>query len=88
MDDRNLQKILQPIPRYHSRHGRDRAVENGAGAGISFRDNKKVSAHAVETIKWATSTGLISGKSNSKLDSRGYVTRAEFAAVLERFSNM
>lgn len=54
----------------------------------SFRDNKKVSAYAVETMKWAASTGLINGKNNSRLDSRGYVTRAEFAAVLERFANM
>ena len=54
----------------------------------SFRDNKKVSAYATETMKWAASTGLIIGKNNSKLDSRGYVTRAEFAAVLERFANM
>ena len=49
-----------------------------------FTDNGTVSNWAKDAIEWAVSTGLLQG-SDGKLDPTGTATRAQVAAVLQRY---
>ena len=50
-----------------------------------FIDGGSTSDWAVEAMQWAVGSGLIRGKGNNLLDPTGPATRAEVAAILERF---
>ena len=56
-----------------------------------FTDAASVSNWAVEYMQWATAVKMISGKPNGdgsfRLDPKGEATRAECAAMLQRFAN-
>ena len=39
-------------------------------------------------MAWAVENGLIQGRGNDDLDPRANITRAEVAAVLDRFSKL
>lgn len=49
----------------------------------SFPDTGKVSAYAVEAMKWATSHGIINGK-DGRLDPKGNATRAQVATIFHK----
>lgn len=51
----------------------------------AFTDHKSISSWAQESMKWAVGMGLITGKTNNILDPQHEATRAEIAAVLQRF---
>lgn len=51
-----------------------------------FADVNAVSGWARESVSWAVGSGLISGKDDNILDPLGRTTRAESAAILQRFS--
>jgi hypothetical protein len=54
----------------------------------TFTDAKDVSAWAEEPLSWAAGAGLITGRANAvgaELAPKGTATRAEVAAILERF---
>lgn len=53
-----------------------------------FSDSDKVSPWANEAMSWAVGVKLISGKGNGILHPNGNATRAENAAILQRFINM
>ena len=56
------------------------------GADLSaFRDAADISAYAADAMAWAKAEGLINGVGNSRLNPRGNATRAEVAAILQRF---
>ena len=55
-----------------------------AGDVGAFSDADKVSGWAEEDMRWAVGTGLINGRGES-IDPLGLATRAETAAVLQRF---
>lgn len=50
-----------------------------------FSDQALVSDWAADAMKWAVGSGFISGKTASVLDPSGPATRAEAAAVLQKF---
>lgn len=52
-----------------------------------FEDAKDVSSWALKAVKWANANGIINGKSATKLDPKGYATRAEVAAMIMNFNN-
>lgn len=52
---------------------------------LSYNDAKSISSYAIPAIQWACGAGVVTGKSGSKLDPKGYATRAEVAAMLMRF---
>ncbi|MDR1574178.1 MAG: S-layer homology domain-containing protein [Clostridiales Family XIII bacterium] len=61
-------------------------IDTSGAAGISgFADDASVSPWASDALAWAVSEGLISGKPGGLLDPKGKATRAEVAAILERF---
>ncbi len=58
---------------------------NKKGELTRFADSGQITGWARSNMEWAIGYGLISGKDNDHLDSRGNVTRAEAAAILQRF---
>lgn len=59
---------------------------SGKGDLTKFTDGNKVSAWAADAMSWAISVGLISGRGNGRLDPGGKATRAENAAIIQRFA--
>lgn len=53
--------------------------------GLSYADAGAVSSWAVEAMTWCVKEGILTGKPGNLLDPQGSATRAEVAAVLERF---
>ena len=51
----------------------------------SYNDAASVSSWAVETVQWAVAEGLISGMPGNLLEPQGSATRAQVAAILQRF---
>ncbi|WP_162613988.1 S-layer homology domain-containing protein [Flavonifractor sp. An10] len=68
--------------RYAKYKGYDTAV---TGSLDRFTDKGDISAWAKDAVAWAVGYGLIGGKDNNMLDPQGEATRAEFAAMLQRF---
>lgn len=58
---------------------------SGAKSLDGYTDAQSVSSYAVPALQWANAAGIVTGKSGSKLDPKGYATRAEVAAMLMRF---
>ncbi len=54
-------------------------------ADIDFKDAEDISEYAKDAIIWATQNSLITGKGLNKLDPKGLATRAECAAIIQRF---
>ncbi len=62
----------------------DRAIESGSNLA-DFKDAGTVSSWARNAMRWAVSSGIITGKPGKLLDPQGTATRAEIAAMLRRF---
>ena len=60
---------------------------SGAADLNGFADMGKISVYAVDNIKWAKAAGLINGRTKTALAPQGYTTRAEAAAMIQRFLN-
>lgn len=59
-----------------------------AGADLSgFPDEGQISSWAREAMSWAVGAKLIQGRDTGALDPTGTATRAEVAAILQRFSS-
>ena len=50
-----------------------------------FTDRGKIRAYALEAMSWANAEGMITGKGKGILDPGGPATRAQVAAILQRF---
>ena len=62
------------------------AVDGGNGSLDGFRDVSAVSGYAVQAMGWAVDRGLISGVGDQRLSPGGSATRAQVAAILQRFA--
>ena len=56
-----------------------------AGSLSAFGDAENVSSWAVQAMVWATENGLINGVGGDLLNPQGQATRAQVAAMLQRF---
>ena len=52
---------------------------------LHFADSSEISEYAVSAMNWAVGTGLMKGKSDTTLNPLDNATRAEIAAILQRF---
>ena len=52
-----------------------------------FKDNKDVDRYALKRMQWAVRTGIITGNDDGTLNPRGTATRAEDAAILQKYNN-
>ena len=57
-----------------------------AGSGLSaYADASRISAYAVEAMRWANAEGLITGVTDTALEPQDSATRAQVATILMRF---
>lgn len=70
------------INRYASYKGMNTSA---TGNLLKFADQTQIAAWAKENVSWAVGAGILSGKDNNLLDPQGKTTRAEAAAILQRF---
>ena len=57
-----------------------------SGISIPFTDVKNGQWYT-DAVKWAYSKGIVTGKSSTYFHTNGNITRAEFATILNRYSN-
>lgn len=55
------------------------------GTLTGFADSDAANGYALDALRWAVEQGIIKGKGNGILDPGGRATRAEVAAMLQRF---
>ncbi len=55
------------------------------GSLSEFSDREQASGYAERALCWAAETGVLSGKGNGTLDPKGRCTRAEAAAMIQRY---
>lgn len=67
------------------RYAGAQAGEGAEDALAAFTDGGAVSSYAVPAMGWAVENGLLSGVGSSTLAPRGVATRAQVAAILQRF---
>ena len=56
-----------------------------SAALTAYKDGASVSAYAVDAMVWAVQNGILTGKTAKTLDPQAGATRAEVAAILQRF---
>lgn len=52
---------------------------------LHFTDTSEISEYAVSAMNWAVGKGLMKGKSTTTINPKDIATRAEIAAILQRF---
>lgn len=65
-----------------------KADVSAAGELGAFPDGGRISDWAREAMSWAVGAGLLHGRDSGHLDPNGTATRAEVAAILQRFSGL
>ena len=50
-----------------------------------FNDMSEISDYALEAMQWANAAGIVNSTSDTTLDPKGSATRAQMAAMLQRF---
>lgn len=58
------------------------------GSLAAFKDADSVSDYAKTAVKWAVEKGIITGKGGGMLDPKSDATRAEMAAMLQRYCQL
>ena len=67
-------------------YARWKGQEVSARADLShYSDADRIGSWASDTMRWAVACGLISGMTNDTLQPQGAATRAQLAAILQRF---
>ena len=79
------EQIASIIYRYAKYKGYDVSVGEDTNI-LSYEDANKISDWAVAAIQWACGAGLINGRTESTIVPDGMATRAEAAAIMQRFS--
>ena len=78
------EQLAAILHRYAAYKGYD--VSSGENVNIlSYTDFDQLSEWAIPAMQWACSTGIINGTSESTITPQGEATRAQVAAMLQRF---
>lgn len=70
------------LNRYAKYKGKNIAQTNNLS---EFKDANKTSRYAIESMKWAVGAGVITGNKDRTLNPRGQSSRAEAAAMIEKY---
>lgn len=78
------EQLASILWRYAKSEGLD--ITSGAATSLAaYSDAAKVSAYAADALKWACGNGIINGMGDNTLAPAGNASRAETAAMLQRF---
>ena len=76
------QDLAGILGNYASYKGKYATLNKGLN---DFSDYKAVDEYAVSSMKWAVSVGVITGNADKTLNPKGNATRAEVAAMMEKY---
>lgn len=79
------EQLVTVLHRYAAYRGLDVSVGEDTNI-LSYTDALDVAEWAVPGFQWACGADIVGGKPDERLDPQGTATRAELAAVLERFA--
>lgn len=77
------EQMITIMYHYHKSTGKSTDL---AGNLNEFKDANQISAYAQNPMKWAVKAGIIQGNEQKKLNPTAKVTRAEVAAIIQRFN--
>ena len=80
-DNITREQLAIILYKYAKYKGKDVSKANDLSG---FTDSNKVASYALKQVKWAVGAGVITG-SNGKLNPKGNATRAEVAAMMEKY---
>ncbi|MGN1115123.1 MAG: S-layer homology domain-containing protein, partial [Candidatus Ornithomonoglobus sp.] len=83
-DNITREQIAAIMFRYAEYKGYDVSVGKDTNI-LSYTDAESVSEYAIASVQYAVGAGLIKGKSDTTLNPQDNATRAEIAAILQRF---
>ena len=70
--------------RYAKHKGYDVSVGENTNI-LSYTDFEEISEYAINAVQYAVGSGLMKGKTETTLNPKDNATRAEIAAILQRF---
>ena len=79
------QQLAAMLYRYAQQNGE--GFEGQWAFRLDYPDADKVSDYAYEALCWCTMNGIVNGKADGTLDPNGLATRAQVAAMVQRFCN-
>ncbi|WP_308589448.1 S-layer homology domain-containing protein [uncultured Oscillibacter sp.] len=79
------EQLVTMLYRYAQSAGRDVSVGGDTNI-LSYTDAFDVAEWAIPAFQWACGSGIVSGTSGATLSPRAGATRAQLAAILQRFS--
>ena len=82
-DNITREQIVAIMHRYAQYKGYD--VTQGGMLIREYSDYENISDYALNAMTWSVNIGMLSGRGNNNLAPQSYATRAEVAAILERF---
>ena len=82
-DNITREQIVAIMHRYAEYKGYD--VTQGGMLIREYSDYENISDYALNAMTWSVNIGMLSGRGNNNLAPQSYATRAEVAAILERF---
>ena len=82
-DDITREQLVTILYRYAEWKGLD--VSAGKDSTLYATDAAEISDYALPAMRWAYTTGLIKGRTETTIVPAGTASRAEFAAILHRF---
>ncbi len=77
------QQLAAMLYRYAQQNGE--GFEGQWAFRLDYPDADKVADYAYETLCWCTMNGIVNGKADGTLDPNGLATRAQVAAMVQRF---
>ena len=78
------EQIAVIMHRYAKYKGYDVSV--GESTNIySYTDFDEISEYAISAMQWTVGSGLMKGKTETTINPKDFATRAEIAAILQRF---
>ena len=83
-DNITREQIAAIMFRYAKYKGYDVSVGENTNI-LSYTDFDEISEYAIEAIQYAVGSGLMKGKTESTINPKDNATRAEIAAILQRF---
>ena len=83
-DNITREQIAAIMFRYAKYKGYDVSVGESTNI-LSYTDAESISEYAIASMQYAVGSGLMKGKSDSTINPKDVATRAEIAAILQRF---
>ena len=81
-DNITREQLAVILNRYARSKGKDMTKSNNLN---KFSDVNNISSYALNSIKWAVGSGVITGNADGTINPKGNATRAEVAAMLEKY---